>query len=120
MKKDWKGGIIAEGLSDPTIINKFSIHGASISEEGMPIDYEGNVGRWHGYNVRCSRKEIDMLQQYILPGWYAHFWRGTSIIVVFNDRQFELDKNDERTWKEAIEHGKKQGIPEKELDFPTE
>jgi hypothetical protein len=120
LKKDWKGGIIAEGLSDPTIINKFSIYGASISEEGMPIDYEGNVGRWHGYDIKCSREEVDALQKYILPGWYAHFWKGNKIIVVFNDKQFELDKNDKSTWKEAIKHGKEQGIPEKELDFPTE
>lgn len=120
MEKDWKGSIIAEGLSDPTITNKFSIHGASISKDDLPIDYKGNLGRWHGYEVSCSREEIDALQQYISPGWYAHFWKGNRIIVVFNDRQFELDKNDEGTWKGAIEHGKKQGIPKKELDFPTE
>lgn len=24
--KDWKGGIIAEGLSDPTIIGRFSVY----------------------------------------------------------------------------------------------
>jgi len=118
--KDWKGGIIAEGLSDPMIINKFSIYGASISKEGMPIDYKGNVGRWHSYDVKCSKKEIDTLQRYIMPGWYAHFWKGNKIIVVFNDKQFQLDKNKKSTWKEAIEHGKKQGIPENELDFPTE
>lgn len=61
----------------------------------MLIDYKGNVGRWHGYCERCSRKDIDTSQQYILPGWYAHFWKGSKIIVVFNDKQFELDKNDE-------------------------
>ena len=120
MRKDWKGGIIAEGLSDPTIINKFSIIGASISKDDLPIDYKGNVGRWHGYDVRCTRKEIDALQRHILPGWYAHFWKGNRIIVVFNDSQFKLIKNDMNTWREAIEHGKRQGIPEKELDFPTE
>jgi len=120
MKKDWKGGIIAEGLCDPTVINKFTVYKASISEYNMPIDYKGNIGRWHGYDVRCSREEIDALQSYILPGWYAHFWKGNKIIVVYNDKQFELDKNDKSTWKEAIEHGKKQGIPEKELDFLTD
>jgi hypothetical protein len=40
--------------------------------------------------------------------------------VVYNDRQFELTKNDKKTWREAIEHGRAQGIPEDELDFPTD
>lgn len=118
--KNWKGSIIAEGLSDPTVINRFSVYKAVITEDNMPIDYEGNIGRWHCYDVRCSREEIDALQPYILRGWYAHFWNENKIIVVYNDRQFELDKNDKSTWKEAIEHGKAQGIPEDELGFPTD
>ncbi len=108
--KKWKGDIIAEGLRDPTVINNFSVYEATISEDNMPIDYEGNLGRWYGYGVRCSREEIDNLQPYILPGWYAHFWHQNKIIVVYNDKQFELMKNDTSTWKEAIEHGKTQGI----------
>ena len=115
--KDWKGALIAEGLSDPTVINKFSVYEAEITKDNMPIDYEGNVGRWHIYGVRCSREEIDALQPYILRGWYAHFGNENKIIVVYNDKQFELVKTDRKTWKDAIEHGKAQGIPENELDF---
>ncbi len=40
--RDWKGGIIAEGLSDPMIINKFSVYKATITKDNMLIDYEGN------------------------------------------------------------------------------
>jgi hypothetical protein len=118
--KEWKGVIIAEGLSDPTIINKFTVYRASISKDGIPIDYEGHVGRWHSYNVRCSREEVDALQPFILRGWYAHFWNQDKIIVVFNDKQFELARNDKGTWQPAIEHGKAQGIPEDELGFPID
>ena len=119
MKRDLKGVIIAEGLSDPTVIKNFCVYTAWISKDNMPVDYEGSVGRCHGYGVRCSREEIDGLQPYILRGWYAHFWKDDKIIVVYDDKQFELDKNDKSTWKEAIQHGKNQGIPENELDFPT-
>ncbi len=118
--KDWKGSIIAVGLSDPTIINKYSVYKATIIKDNMPIDYEGNIGRWHGYKVRCSREEINTLQPYILRGWYAHFWNEDKIIVVYNDKQFKLLKDDKSTWREAIEHGRTQGIPENELDFPTD
>jgi len=118
--KDWRGAVIAEGLSDPTVINNFSVYKATISEDDMPIDYEGNVGRWHGYSVNCSREEIDALQPYILRGWYAHFWKDDNLIVVYNDKQLEVSRHDRTTWKQAIEHGVAQGIPENELDFPTE
>ena len=117
---DFKGVIIAEGLFDPTVIDKFAVYKATITEDAMPIDYDGHFGRWHIYYVMCSKKEIDELQPQILKGWYAHFWEGNKIIVVYNDRQFEILNDDRSGWKDAIEHGKEQGIPENELDFRTE
>ena len=117
---DFKGIVIAEGLYDATIINKFAVYKATITKGGMPIDYDGHFGRWHIYYVICSKKEIDELQPYVLKGWYAHFWEGNKIIVVYNNRQFEIMKDDRSTWKEAIEHGGAQGIAEDELDFPTD
>ena len=117
---DFKGVVISEGLSDPTIINNFTVYRVEITRDGMPVDYEGNFGRWHLYHVTCSRKEIDNLQPHIIKGWYAHFWQGNRIIVVYNDRQFEILKDERLTWKEAIEHGRAQGIPENEFGFPTD
>ncbi len=55
-----------------------------------------------------------------LAGLVCLFWKGNKIVVVYNNKQFELLKTDKSTWKEAIEHGKKQGIPENELDFLTD
>jgi len=118
--RDWKGAIIAEGLNDPAVINKFCVYEARISRDGLPVDYKGNVGRWHIYKVRCSREEIDALKPFIINGWYAHFWKRDKIVVVYGDKLFELKRYDKKTWKDALEHGKAQGIPEKELDFPTE
>ena len=119
MTRNWKGAIIAEGLSDPTVINNLSVYKAHITKDNMEIDYEGNIGRWHIYHVKCSREEIDALQPYIIRGWYAHFWAQDDIIVVYNDRQFEV-KKDRSTWKEAVDHGKAQGILENQLGFPTD
>jgi len=118
--KDFKGVIIAEGLKNPTTINKFIICKAEITKDDMPIDYEGHLGRWHIYYVMCSEEEINKLQPRVLKGWYAHFWKDNSIIVVYSDRKFELLKDDKSTWEEAIEHGRAQGIPGNELDFPTD
>jgi len=118
--KEFRGVIIAEGLNDPTIINRFTIYRAEITKNGMPIDYEGHFGRWHIYYVMCFKEEIDKLKPQILKGWYAHFWKDNRIIVVYGDRKFEVLKDDKSTWEEAIEHGRAQGIPGNELDFPTD
>lgn len=117
---NYKGIVIAEGLDDPTVINDFNVYKARITKDGIPVDYEGHLGRWHIYHVICSKKEINDLQMHILKGWYAHFWRDNKIIVVYYDMQFEILKDDKSTWKKAIEHGKAQGIPEVEFDFPTD
>ncbi|MFQ6085535.1 MAG: hypothetical protein ACE5OY_04635 [Candidatus Bathyarchaeia archaeon] len=119
-KRIYKGAVIAEGLDDPKVINALSVCGARVTDDNMPIDYEGNVGRWHIYEVKVSKREIDQLQKHILHGWYAHFWRGNTILVVFNDKLFRIKRDDRSTWRGAVAHGRSQGIPEDELDFPTQ
>jgi hypothetical protein len=117
---DYRGIIIAEGLDDPRVINAFDVYKAQISADGQPLDYGGKTGRWHLYYVRCSRQEIETLRLHLLGGWYAHFWNDGTIVVAFSDRLFDLGKTDRSTWREAVAHGVQQGIPEEELDFPTE
>jgi hypothetical protein len=56
----------------------------------------------------------------MLPGWYAHFWRGDTIVVVYHDKIFEFARDDERARQEVRDHGRAHGIPEEELDFPTD
>ncbi len=115
--EDYKGCIIAESLDDPTIIKTLTVFKAEITKNLLEIDDEGNGGRWHIYYVLRSKMGIDELQPHILKGWYAHFWKGEQVIVVYHDEQFEIVKNDESTWKAATEHGLAIGIPKEQLDF---
>jgi hypothetical protein len=117
MKKEWKGNVISEGLSEPAIVGLLSLQGASISSHGLPIDYKGSMGRQHSYEIKCSRGDIDSLQQYLLPGWHAQFQKGDKMIVVFNNKQFELRRDDKRAMQEVLEYGQKQGIPENVFKF---
>lgn len=56
--KEFKGGIIAEGLDDPTIINTFTVYKARITKDKVAIDHEGHLGRWHIYHVICSKRKL--------------------------------------------------------------
>jgi hypothetical protein len=48
--------------------------------------------------------------------WYAHFFRGTELVVVYGDAVVATT-TDPATWGPAIAHGVKLGIPEEQLDF---
>lgn len=116
----FRGVVIAEALKDPRLVNKLRVYRARITEEGVPIDYEGHVGRWHLYWIEADREAISFIQKEMKRGWYAHFWVGDSLLVVYDDEAFDLSRSDRSSWLPAIEHGEKQGIPREELDFVTE
>lgn len=115
-----RGVVIAEALKDPTVVNDLTVYRARITDEGVPIDYEGHTGRWHIYWIQADEETISRVQQQTKRGWYAHFWEGDRLLVVYDDAAFDLSRTDRSSWLPAIEHGERQGIPRDELDFVTE
>ena len=116
----WHGVVISEGLRDPTLINDLRVVGARISTDDQPVDDHGTLGRWHLYWVDVTPTQIDLLQSGTLHEWYAHFWRGSRLLVVYDDTRFELVRDDRATWTPAIEHGLQQGLRPEWLDFSTD
>ena len=116
----WKGVIISEGLEEPSLLNGFDVYRARISKRDQPIDDRGHKERWHLYWVRATDKQIEALSSQIKDGWYAHFWKDKKkLVAVFRGKKFEFKSRDKSTWNEAVEYGKSVGIPEEQLDFPT-
>jgi hypothetical protein len=115
----WKGIIVAEGLEEPSLINEFEVFKARISKSDQDLG-DGKVGRWHLYYVFATDSQIDTLAIQMRSGWYCHFWRGDALVAVFRGKKFEMVTRDKSTWRDAIDFGATTGIPENELDFPTE
>jgi hypothetical protein len=115
----WKGVLISESLEEPSLINDFAVFKARISKKDLDLG-NGKQGRWHLYHVYAASSQVDNLTSQVRPGWYCHFWQGDNLIVVYPGKQFKMKVHDKSTWKEAIKFGVSSGIPEKELDFPTE
>jgi hypothetical protein len=114
------GCVIAESLSDPTILNRFRTYATWITDEGQPLDARGHTGRWHLQWIRCGLSDVDEIQRGLRPeAFYAHFWHGDRILVVYPDARFEIATDDKSTWTEAIRHGRAKGIPDEQLDFLT-
>jgi hypothetical protein len=116
----WRGVVVAEGLRDPAIINSLHVVRAHITDDDLAVDEYGNRGRWHLYWVDVTDEEISRIQAQTLPVWYAHFWAGNRLIVVYHDARFDLARDDRSTWQPAIAHGLSQGLPREWLDFPVE
>jgi hypothetical protein len=48
--------------------------------------------------------------------WYAHFFRDDRLVVVFQDRVLAAT-TDDSSWSEIVEHGRRRGVPDEQLDF---
>jgi hypothetical protein len=118
--RDWNGVVIAESLRDPMWINGFPVYRAYVSPDALDLGPGRPPGRWHLYWVRASWADIDGIRSELLEPWYAHFWNEKRLIVVYADARFEMDRFDQATWRPAVEHGLSKGIPEEQLDFPTD
>ena len=110
--KDFRGIIIEESLEDNRVLNDLEIVDFKITKDDNPKD------RWHIYNVKVSKDDIEKLSRYIKTGkWYMHFWEGTDIIAVFKDKMFEFNYDHKASWKDVVAYGKSLGIPDEQLDF---
>jgi NTP pyrophosphatase (non-canonical NTP hydrolase) len=116
----WRGVVIAEGLRDPKVINNLHVGRAHITGDDLPLDERGTRGRWHLYWVDLTSEQIDLIQAQTLRGWYAHFWAGSQLVVVYDDARFEMTRDDPAAWEPAIKHGLGQGLRREWLDFPTD
>lgn len=115
MDKNYKGTIVEESLEDNRILNEVQVLSSRISKDDSPAD------RWHLYNVKVSKEDIQKISKYIKPGkWYMHFWRNKDVVAVFKDKVFEFNYDDKSTWKEVVAYGQSLGIPDKQLDFIIE
>lgn len=104
--KIYKGSIVMESLEDKNLVSKMQILGTDIA------------GTWTIHTVLISKSDIENLVPYIKQGWYAHFWHGNEVVVIFRDKIFKFLYNQPRSWREAIGYGISIGIPRKQLDFP--
>jgi len=117
-ESDFDGCIVGESLHDPTLVNRLKVWGAWISPGDALSDDQGTMTRWHIYWVSCRSADICRIQAQLKPWrWYAHFWRGDQMIVIYHDARFEMVRADRSTWTPAIEHGKAKGVPHEQLDF---
>ena len=113
-EKEFVGYVVEESLDDNRILNGLQIVEVRISGEPDPDK------RWHIYKIAADMPEIEKLWHHLKDKWYMHFWKGENIAVYFKGKKFDLFGRYKSTWSSAIDYGKSIGIPEEQLDFPTD
>lgn len=110
--KLYEGFIVEESLDNIHILKSILI----IGSQKFPKQNLAE-GR-HVLHVKITRKQISELKHYLKKDWYIHFWYNNEILVIYKDKMFSIDYQDESTWQKCIEYGISIGIPEEDIDFP--
>lgn len=109
--------IIEESLERPGVLKNYKILRTKFEVEE----------NWHLHIVEIPEpvekaiKEIQKAMVVSQPYYFHIYDEGKILIVIFKDKVFSLNPNDESTWQEAREYGgEKLKISSKELNFfPT-
>ncbi len=108
--KHYFGIVIEQSLRSPDVLPQAQI----IARK--------QVGTWRFLLTSVPESEIDEQVRALQAGmvtddnWYAHYFLGEELIVVFRDASFRVT-TDPASWRPAIDHGLRSGIPMKQLDF---
>lgn len=90
--------------------------------QGFTVVARVRHGDWDFALVRAPAADVDRLvgelQRHMVTDdtWYAHFFRGDDLIVVFRDAAFQVT-TDPASWTPAVQHGLAGGVPLEQLDF---
>lgn len=121
----YKGFVISESLNNPLVLNPLKQEFVRIEKHEEAKDQYPTY--WHVFKLLIDQKDIDQISknisQEIKPDWYAHFWNGTNVFVIFSNRVFQIPQEEEWSspqFQEAKEYGIKNGIKEMYLDFLIE
>lgn len=112
MKQEYMGVVVDRSLKTDSDFNALNVIG------------HRQVGSWRLMLVSVADEKfvalVEKLQNSMINiqdgCWYAHFFRGVELVVVYQDRVF-MATVDPSTWAEAVHYGFDHGIPSEQLDF---
>ena len=109
---EYHGIIVRDGIRDQTIFDRMTVLGTKTGQNWTLLKV--------GIEAKAISRVIREIQSNLLTEkgvpYYAHFYRGEELIIVFPDRAFHVSP-EEDSWKEAISYGESLGVPRAELDF---
>lgn len=102
--------VIEESLKDKSVLDNYKIIRIKKS------------GSWHLHVLEISNAEeaIKDIQAAMVSDqpYYFHIYdEGKNLIIVFKEKYFLIDPNNQSTWGDVIKYGLSLNIPKEQLDF---
>lgn len=116
----YTGLVLEESLKDKSVLNSVTVVKTETWNVG---NAEGNQPKvWHAVSIEGPQQEAGKISEMLSrslksPGWYTNLSTDSDIYVIFPDKVFEYQKGDQEKRNQAIEYGRKIGIPESQLDW---
>lgn len=111
----WKGVIIEQSLESKDILRLVRI----VKTKTATLEREEEKGEFHFHNVQVGDDNIDRAvakaKAAIKNGWYMHFCKDNTMIVIFRGKSFVHQKGDEKTLDAIRKYGVSIGINSAQL-----
>jgi hypothetical protein len=112
MEREYHGIVIKESLSDQSVLKAMTLLGEQHSDGWTLLRVEIGGAR---IDEVLKRVKASLLTEDGVP-YYAHFYRGDELIVVFPEKVFYVTPNTE-TWRTVVDYGVSKGIPRDQMDI---
>jgi hypothetical protein len=121
----YKGIVIEESLSDPSVLDSVQTVGTEIETvtEGFHTPW---LQQWTLRTIRIDEAEafgfaakLSRAIETEHQSWFADFNNETTHYIVFPEKVFVVDRSKPEQYEEARQYGISRGIPAHQLNFPT-
>ncbi len=114
---EYHGIVINHSQRDRGIFQKLDVIGTKRLFAGLIVFYKIRV-RPSDLDRVIKEIQENMSSRFLIKRqhYYAHFYRGNELIVVFKDKVFKVT-TDKKSWRNPIAYGKSLHIVEDQLDF---
>jgi len=119
-----EGSLVAESIRPGASLDDLRLLVRKIARHTRDDTTEDQPGIWTDIVFEADEKDADDLARKLadaldVPGWYADFRSATETVVVYHGKIFRYPRGDAAGRARAQEHGRAQGVPEEQLDWPV-
>jgi hypothetical protein len=119
-----RGILVGESLRPGTRLDLGAVRGAVVARNDLGSNAgPGQPSRWTLIEFEAEDDEADRLASALAEilepegGWYCDFTVGGDHVVVYAGTIFRYRKGDAAGRARAVEHGRRVGVPEAQLDW---